>query len=848
LPGGVIMKMILPTLILTVLFSGSSLHAQVEQTGEHPNAPAAQKRPLLFVSHLSEDHVTVIDPVANRAIGRIKAGKGTAAVAISPLQDRGYVANFSSNDVTVFDQRTGNTIGTVPAGEHPSQLTITPDGHTLLIAHSSDDGLWFMDTRTDSIVKKLPEGTGPFCESKAGENIYQSQVFTPFVFTIDPATQSIEKRIPVGGMPIECAVSPDRRYLYVDNVSLSEIDKVDVATDSVIGKIPNVRNPRGIMISPDGKFAYVADVIGSALSIVDLSNSSVLKKIRVGLGPNAITLDAESRYVYVGCQGGGCVSVVDTRTRTLVRTISVDPQPVAISCFSAYAPPVDSQSAISGIATHPFDSLNAILMDNLCRKKVVMIGDGYHEHGAFMRLATGLLNRWVDTLEAEQKEGAGVGTANGRSAVPHRLMLFLEDDSEQLALKLRSIRNGNSALWLAAMLKLETEWGHKIGGTSVDVVEYASTLNSILDRVAHLNAKGSAHPYDLQIVGPEGVPPYKPFERGQTRDTAEIRKRYLEWGRTKFNWFAHERDRISSRAIRKALTEHPDYKGVIFYGAGHLLRGRQNKAGAGGREYGIDSAYDYYLAHFLDGYFGRDSVAVFMSQSGWRAEESGITENAHNSEIFDYDIYCPLIPPGPSPLEIMPSRTLLTSFRELVSNCEKEGNEDGWGIRTYTTRLYLQLKRSNLNNGKATRPLLDSVRAHLRDTSAAAAARRDVLLDSLIAAFDGISSIDSSQNWLTIRASDSSFYNEMLNLVIMNIPGADSVHDSPNPIRLPLDTTMDAFVRAHNRDLVEYFLVNLLWIGTPDEKTRALAKLTVLTGQSYQTAEEWSEWWRGRYR
>jgi hypothetical protein len=74
------------------------------------------------------------------------------------------------------------------------------------------------------------------------------------------------------------------------------------------------------------------------------------------------------------------------------------------------------------------------------------------------------------------------------------------------------------------------------------------------------------------------------------------------------------------------------------------------------------------------------------------------------------------------------------------------------------------------------------------------------------------------------------------------------VHDFRKPLHLPLDTTVRSFVRAHHRDLVEYFLVNLLWIGTPEEKARAFAELTTLTGRSYRTPEEWSEWWRGRYR
>ena len=156
----------------------------------------------------------------------------------------------------------------------------------------------------------------------------------------------------------------------------------------------------------------------------------------------------------------------------------------------------------------------------------------------------------------------------------------------------------------------------------------------------------------------------------------------------------------------------------------------------------------------------------------------------------------------------MPWRTFLAAFRELVRENEREGNEHGRiYTRAYALRLYLHLKRSNLNDAKETRPLSDS-----------------------------------------IRAIDSSFYNEMLHEVIVNIPGADSVLGYRSPMHLPLDSTAREFVRAHHRDLVEYFLINLLWIGTPDEKTSARAELTTFTGNSYSTPEEWSEWWRGRYR
>jgi hypothetical protein len=454
----------------------------------------------------------------------------------------------------------------------------------------------------------------------------------------------------------------------------------------------------------------------------------------------------------------------------------------------------------------------------------------------------------VDALEAQQADRKLPAGDEQTSAIPQKLLLFVEPDSEVFNLQQRSTRSGDLTPWLAYLIKLETVWGHLIGGTSVDNVEYAAALNLIADRVARLNAAYPAHPYDFQIVCPEAMPPYKPFDRGQTRDTAEIRKKYLEFGRTKFNYFAHDRDRLSSSAVRKSMLEHPDYKGVIFYGTAHLLRGIHDKSPLGGKEFGIDTAYDYYLAHFLDQDFGRDSVAVFTSQQEPTMDEARVDQFVHGPDSPDYVIMTPLIPPGPSPLEIMPSRTVLNALRQLVQDCEKEGTEHGRMFsRAFSTKLYLQLKRSTLNNQPSTRIMLDSIHVHTRDTSAAAAAKKDILLDSLISAYDGIASIDSIHNWFGILAADSSFYDEMLNLVIKNMPGADTVTALRGPLRLPLDTAARAFLHTHLTDRIEYFLVNMLWIGTPDEKTRARAKLIALTGQSYQTAEEWSIWWRSRY-
>jgi YVTN family beta-propeller protein len=247
-----------------------------------------------------------------------------------PGVDRGYIANFNSNDVTVFDRKTGKTLATVPAGEHPSHLCLTGDSKCLLISHQSSDGLWFLDTRTDKIIKKLPEGTGIMCRQDNGKKIYQSQIFIPYVFVIDPETRMIAKKISVGGRPMDLALTPDQRHLYVPNYDLNELEVIDTATDSVVARIPHVGGARGIALTRDGRFAFVTNVVSSTVTVVDLASAEIAKVIPVGAAPTSVAFRADGQYAYVSCQGGASVFVIDAHTQEIVRSIVVDSNPIEV--------------------------------------------------------------------------------------------------------------------------------------------------------------------------------------------------------------------------------------------------------------------------------------------------------------------------------------------------------------------------------------------------------------------------------------------------------------------------------------------------------------------------------------
>ncbi len=330
-------KMILFLAVIAVMaFGQSSIRPQ---TGEARTKKADglsispadfTKSGLVYISHVTLDYVTVLDPETNRFIGRIKSGNGPCCVDLMSAGDRGYIANYRSNDVTVFDRKTGKTIATVPAGEHPSHLSLTTDSRFLLIGHESSDGLWFLDTRTNQITKKLSEGTGILCRLDHGKKIYQSQIFIPYVFVIDPETQIVTKRINVGGRPLDLAFSPDQKHLYIANYDLNELEGIDTETDSVVVRIPHVSNARGIAVTRDARFAFVTNVESSTVTVVDLSSAEIAKVIPVGAMPTSIALRTDGKLAYVSCQGSASVFVIDTQTQEIVRSIVVESNPIQV--------------------------------------------------------------------------------------------------------------------------------------------------------------------------------------------------------------------------------------------------------------------------------------------------------------------------------------------------------------------------------------------------------------------------------------------------------------------------------------------------------------------------------------
>ena len=110
--------------------------------------------------------------------------------------------------------------------------------------------------------------------------------------------------------PIEMAMSPDGRLLYVVCQDSDEVRVIDVASSKVIGTIPVGHMPRGVAQSPDGGQLYVTNAWSDTVSVIDTKLLKVVQTLPTGFEPSGVILDSSGTTLYVANRLSSDVSVI----------------------------------------------------------------------------------------------------------------------------------------------------------------------------------------------------------------------------------------------------------------------------------------------------------------------------------------------------------------------------------------------------------------------------------------------------------------------------------------------------------------------------------------------------------
>jgi YVTN family beta-propeller protein len=187
-------------------------------------------------------------------------------VAISPDEQRAFVANIGSGNVTVVDLGKRKAVRNIVTGPGAEGIDITPNGKQVWVTNREADTVIVIDSDRLDVIASLPTKSFPI-RAKAtpnGKHVLVSNARSGEIAVFDTESLKEVQRIQI---PLEAGAAEGR--LFGDRFGASSV-------------------PIGIVIHPDGKRAYVANSNADAVAILDLQEWKVAGTLKAGKEPDGM--------------------------------------------------------------------------------------------------------------------------------------------------------------------------------------------------------------------------------------------------------------------------------------------------------------------------------------------------------------------------------------------------------------------------------------------------------------------------------------------------------------------------------------------------------------------------------
>lgn len=227
-------------------------------------------------------------------------GSGTPYenITISPDGTTLYITARGINLVYVLDAATLATITTWAIPGDPYGIAPSPDGLLLYCSEEIANTVVAIDTTTGSVVHSVTVGNDPvnMCLSSDGSTLYVCNFLDCTVSVIDTASFTVTTTIgPLpGGFQFAYlpAIAPDDSALYVVEGFSPVIWHIDPATNTVVNTIIPPGNAQAAAITSDSKSVWIAETgFGTtAVEIYNIPGDTLAHSIPYGTTPDFIVI------------------------------------------------------------------------------------------------------------------------------------------------------------------------------------------------------------------------------------------------------------------------------------------------------------------------------------------------------------------------------------------------------------------------------------------------------------------------------------------------------------------------------------------------------------------------------
>jgi len=131
--------------------------------------------------------------------------------------------------------------------------------------------------------------------------------------------------------PVNLALSPDGRELYVACEAADAVLVVDAATGAVLAEVATGGQPMDVAFHPDGTRAYVTLRLDDTLAVIDTRSRAVTRVVAVGDEPHGVLTDAAGNSVYVLNTWSDTISVIDAGVQREAKRLAASRSPWSLA-------------------------------------------------------------------------------------------------------------------------------------------------------------------------------------------------------------------------------------------------------------------------------------------------------------------------------------------------------------------------------------------------------------------------------------------------------------------------------------------------------------------------------------
>lgn len=231
-----------------------------------------QRRHLLFIAHLGDSAVVVVDTQRRRVVATVQNVSAVHGVLAVPELNTVYASATGTNELVAIDESGFTIKARMPGGVYPDGIAFEPRTRRLFVSDERGGTDTVIDTKTNRRIGTIALG------GEAGNTQY------------DAAS----------------------RHIFVNVQTLGQLLEIDPVTMRILRRVPlsGCAGNHGLLIDAAARRAFIACEDNAAFLWLDMRTMRVRATWTVGEGPDVLALDAKKQRLYVAAESG-VVSVFD---------------------------------------------------------------------------------------------------------------------------------------------------------------------------------------------------------------------------------------------------------------------------------------------------------------------------------------------------------------------------------------------------------------------------------------------------------------------------------------------------------------------------------------------------------